>query len=215
MPSLTVLGVCSPDKKQEMENLVREEARKLDFLKPQMSIAELKCGKNDFWYAFNKFCICEMHMSFDTDFALVVQFDGRILNPKAWTDDFFKYDYIGAPWPDRVVGNGGFSLRSGKLCKLVAMELGGKWKSRYDGHTSIGVDGHEDVFYCRNERRLLESKWKAKFAPFDVAKKFSVEHGVYSNQLGAHHKMTYNGKPYNLKQMTDKDFESLFQKIQS
>jgi len=210
-PSLTVLGVCSPDKKQEMENLVREEARKLDFLKPQMSIAEIKCGKSDFWYAFNKFCICEMHNSFDTDFALIVQFDGRILNPSAWTDEFFNYDYIGAPWGDKVVGNGGFCLRSRKLCEFVSRELGQKWKDRYSRYVNVSPDGHEDVFYCRHERRFLESKG-FKFAPFEVARKFSVEHGVYSGQLGAHNSFSFNGTRYSLKNISKDDFKSIFQK---
>ena len=31
-----------------------------------------------------------------TDFVLTIQHDGFILNPDAWRDDFFDYDYIGA-----------------------------------------------------------------------------------------------------------------------
>ena len=37
----------------------------------------------------------------DTDFVLTIQHDGFIINPLAWRDDFFNYDYIGAPWPWR------------------------------------------------------------------------------------------------------------------
>ncbi len=33
-----------------------------------------------------------------TPFALVIQYDGFILNPDAWRDEFLDYDYIGAPW---------------------------------------------------------------------------------------------------------------------
>ena len=33
----------------------------------------------------------------NTDFALIVQPDGWVLNSSAWTDKFLEYDYIGAP----------------------------------------------------------------------------------------------------------------------
>src|SRR5262249_12882229 len=52
----------------------------------------------------------------DTPHVLLVQWDGFVLNPGAWREDFLSYDYVGAPWPwhqdGRNVGNGGFSLRS-------------------------------------------------------------------------------------------------------
>jgi len=53
---------------------------------------------------------------FKTDFVLLVQWDSWILNPDAWTDGFFAYDYIGSHnkgW--KGGGNGGFSLRSSRL----------------------------------------------------------------------------------------------------
>jgi hypothetical protein len=59
-----------------------------------------------------------------------VQSDGFILNANFWDPKFLSYDYIGAPWPQKLflqpdnaelnmqrncVGNGGFSLRSKEL----------------------------------------------------------------------------------------------------
>ena len=63
-----------------------------------------------------------MNNYFDTDYVLTFQSDGFILNPDAWTDEFFNYDYIGAPWGDNryAVGNGGFSFRSKKLMNFVS-----------------------------------------------------------------------------------------------
>jgi hypothetical protein len=52
---------------------------------------------------------------FTEDHILVVQPDSLIVNPAAWHDFLLEYDYIGAPWPDGTVGNGGFSLRSRRL----------------------------------------------------------------------------------------------------
>ena len=36
----------------------------------------------------------------DSDFALIVQDDGHIVNPTKWNAEFLNYDYIGAPWPN-------------------------------------------------------------------------------------------------------------------
>ena len=61
---------------------------------------------------------------------LIIQWDGFVLQPSKWNEEFESYDYIGAPWPKKLflqpgnielnmlknsVGNGGFSLRSKKL----------------------------------------------------------------------------------------------------
>ena len=51
-----------------------------------------------------------------TSHALLVQWDGYVINPLAWDAAFLDCDYIGAKWfwqPEGCrVGNGGFSLRS-------------------------------------------------------------------------------------------------------
>jgi hypothetical protein len=76
---------------------------------------------------YSQFCINKLHSYVDTEFCLVFQDDGFILNPELWSADFLKYDYIGAPWPLYIgwptvgsqVGNGGFSLRSKKLLEFT------------------------------------------------------------------------------------------------
>ena len=51
-----------------------------------------------------------------TAHVLLIQWDGFVINPQAWRDEFLACDYIGAKWFWRDsslrVGNGGFSLRS-------------------------------------------------------------------------------------------------------
>lgn len=67
--------------------------------------------------------IKELNKYIETSYVLIIQYDGFILNPDAWTDEFLEYDYIGAPWwytDDCNVGNGGFSLRSKKLLEILA-----------------------------------------------------------------------------------------------
>ena len=75
-----------------------------------------------------------------SDYVLIIQHDGHVINHKKWDDLFLKFDYIGAPWPNSKkwnerwkyypkemeekilknldlnrIGNGGFSLRSKKF----------------------------------------------------------------------------------------------------
>jgi hypothetical protein len=65
------------------------------------------------------FVLHELHHYIDSDFVLLVEWDGYIINPTAWTNEFLNFDYIGAVWGHHKdgfrVGNGGFSLRSRKL----------------------------------------------------------------------------------------------------
>jgi len=66
-------------------------------------------------YSF--FVVRELYKYVDTSHLLIVQHDGWICNPKAWDDEWYKYDYIGSnvTWMDNKGGNGGFSFRSKRL----------------------------------------------------------------------------------------------------
>jgi len=124
---------------------------------------------------YNAFCINHLYKYVDTDFVLLFQNDGFILNPKHWSDDFLNYDYIGAPWPsyeNSRVGNGGFSLRSKKFLNAV------KNLVYIDG---IGLSGGEftpeDHLLCRHYYDYL-IKLGIKFAPIDIAIRFSFEQAI-------------------------------------
>ena len=56
-PSLTVLGICSTDKKEAMQRLVQAESEKIRFLNPEISIAEINFKNKNFWAEFNRFCV--------------------------------------------------------------------------------------------------------------------------------------------------------------
>jgi predicted O-methyltransferase YrrM len=117
---------------------------------------------------YSRFLLLNLHEYVETDYCLIVHADGYIHNPHLWTDDFKKWDYIGAPWPKSLwfvddktrVGNGGVSLRSKRLMK----------------ETSVfkNVQAHEDHFICQAARDYLNGK-NIHIAPLDVAKKFSHE----------------------------------------
>jgi hypothetical protein len=108
--------------------------------------------------------------------ALVIQWDGFILHPERWDPAFLDYDYIGAVWPpfpDTPVGNGGFSLRSRKL--LAALE-----------RPDIVILHPEDKCICITNRTLLERDCGIRFAPVEVAERFSVERTPWHDAFGFH-----------------------------
>jgi hypothetical protein len=129
---------------------------------------------------YNKFIVFELYKHIDTDYALIIQDDGFVVNANEWKPEFLNYDYIGAPWPlpyddfsyrDAFnnlirVGNGGFSLRSKKILSL-ADKLKLEWKS-YFGYYN------EDGFFTCHNRHIYEQNG-CIFAPLDVAKYFSHE----------------------------------------
>lgn len=141
----------------------------------------------------------------DTDYCVTIQDDGFIINPEFWNDEWFKYDYIGAPWPlpsddysyrtpdgEIVrVGNGAVSFRSKKILNLP-YELEFAWRP-YFGNCN------EDGFLTCHNRRLLQH-FGVKFAPLEVAKWFSREHEIEENQDVEHpfgfHKLNGRNQQY-------------------
>jgi hypothetical protein len=116
------------------------------------------------------------------DYNLIVQYDGFAINNEAWIDSFLSYDYIGAPWTDGIVGNGGFSLRSRKLYDAL-LELNPETNSNLYDEPEINVvlkDDRkyipEDVIIGRILRNKLIEDYDIKFAPKGVASRFSVEY---------------------------------------
>ncbi len=136
---------------------------------------------------YSKFCVKELTKFFDTEFVLVCQHDGFVYKPELWEDQFLEYDYIGAPWPQQLlwpkvprhfqVGNGGFSIRSKKLQDFLRKNY-----SMLKQHMA------EDVVICQYNRAMLEKKG-FKFAPVDVAYRFSVECGEMHPAFGQHARM--------------------------
>lgn len=145
---------------------------------------------------YSEFCIKDLYKYVDTEFVLMIQYDGFILNPQSWTDEFLKYDYIGAPWfierefwftkfglprelkGQTVVGNGGFSLRSKKFLETSAKLAEQGVFKKYQP---------EDLQLCVFHKKEMEQEGIV-FAPKEVAEKFSVEGSdcVYDAQFGFH-----------------------------
>lgn len=151
------------------------------------NIRDDNCTNIDKW---NEAIIYELPKHIDTKFALLIHPDGYVINPKAWTNRWLNYDYIGSPFPlpkddysyrDEEgnlvrVGNS-VSLRSKKLMDLIGQrpkDYFWSFKEKY-GNTN------EDGFICCHNRKWLESKG-CKFASLEIAKYFGKEHEIEENK---------------------------------
>ncbi len=116
--------------------------------------------------AYSRFVIKDLLRHVESEHVLLIQWDGYVVNPGAWEDGFLRHDYIGARWgfhqDAHCVGNGGFSLRSRRL--LDALQ-----------DPAIDRFEPEDDMICRHFRPLLESRYGMRFAPPEVADRFSFE----------------------------------------
>lgn len=128
-------------------------------------------------------CIRNLHSKFDTDYVVVLQSDGMPVRPGL--ENFFgKWDYIGAPWPGYGnwkdwfiyprfgVGNGGFCLRSKRICRQAAKSYEAFWK-----HLPYTLLVGDDVFYCKT-MPFLSRRWRKAFRypTIEEALKFSIEY---------------------------------------
>ena len=145
---------------------------------------------------YAKFCVEELHKHIDTEYCLLVQSDGFIINTDYWTDEFLQYDYIGAPWPhhDHAVGNGGFCLRSKKF-----LQASSKLKYTSDAHLVAGlserqfVQGHvapEDWFIIIHNHEHMK-KENIHYPSPELAFQLSVEHPSMIKQFDRYNLDTY------------------------
>jgi hypothetical protein len=149
-------------------------------------IKHIKIDELDY-EGYNRFVVYDLKNYVDTDYVIIIQDDGYIINPHLWNDKFFEYDYIGAPWPmpqDNFsyrdafnnlvrVGNGGFSFRSKKLLSLPS-ELNLEWKPFFGFY-------NEDGFFTCHNRHFFEAEG-CKYAPVEVAVHFSFESEIPENK---------------------------------
>jgi hypothetical protein len=143
----------------------------------------------------NNFMVFDVYKYIDTDYVMFVEWDGYVLNYKAWEETFLEFDYIGSPWGiditqpywkdlskfvenDKLVGNSGFSIRSKKLLTFLGTD---KYilNQRDDKFTT------QDLFVCQKNRKYIVDNG-FKFADIDTAAHFSSELMPYFGQFGWH-----------------------------
>lgn len=130
--------------------------------------------------AFNYKMVYELAEHIHTDYVLLVHYDGFVVHPESWRDEFLAYDYIGSPWPLPTeehnyrdakgeicrVGNS-VSIRSKRLLEFPK-QAGLKWERLEDGSYN------EDIFLCCKYKNVIEEAGM-RFAPIEVAKYFGHE----------------------------------------
>jgi hypothetical protein len=194
LPNITIVVVDTITADQALK-AIKYSCREIEFGAKKLITSQdiqdndveiIKCEPLNY-FEFSHFCVYRLHEYIDTEFALLIHPDGYVVNPSQWTDEFLQYDYIGAIWPlphdsfsfrddagvIQRMGNGGFTLRSKKLLSL-ASELNIPWQS-YHGFYN------EDGFYCVYHRKTYE-KHGCKYAPLEIAAKFSHESHVPENE---------------------------------
>lgn len=116
------------------------------------------------WQSYNIFVNRIVPTHLHSDFAMSVHEDGFPLEVSLWRPEFLEYDYIGAPWDDGMVGNGGFNIESRRLMDLKC---------------AMPVAGDEfclpsDRLVCTARRSYFEERG-VRFAPQSLALAFSTE----------------------------------------
>ena len=144
---------------------------------------------------YNIFCLTQLYDYVNTEYVLLIQSDGFVINSNLWSNEFLNYDYIGAAWDTNVlinntlnipilkqkliessykynIGNGGFSLRSKNLLKATR-EL---YNKNYD-------EIAEDAIIGVAMRKQLENL-NLKFPPNNqIPFKFSCEMRIVDGYL--------------------------------
>ena len=128
---------------------------------------------------YNEIIFQDLHKYFETSHCLIVQSDSFVVNSNLWKEEFLEFDYIGAPWSNKIqinpnlvlhlekntVGNGGFSLRSHKLAETSAKINFNSLKFPLKS---------EDIIICHYLYKEMLNNG-IRFAPPELAAQFSME----------------------------------------
>lgn len=189
--NVTIISACHSEKIDQTIKAMKYSMREIDFHSCLIltdkdintdGIEIINVGHDIDLIEYNRICINDLHKYVNTDYCLVIQWDGFVINPKRWSDEFLNYDYIGSNWiinnPNiNTVGNGGFSLRSKKFLevssKIDYTPHECKWLS--DSQKSYMPITPEDWFLCFDKYDYMIQNG-IKFSDKSIADKFSVEH---------------------------------------
>lgn len=144
-------------------------------LKPILNYCMLMTS-NWFWHTFNSYYRV---LTFQMDTALL----------RNGIEDFYKWDYVGAPCysyvEDNTIQNGGLSLRNPRIMEYISRYHG--WNTDLGELIQLGQGSTasffaEDIFFTY---RMIKHKI-GNIAPMEQAKLFSVESKFVWGSLGYH-----------------------------
>lgn len=96
---------------------------------------------------YSIFMLYSLGQIIDTDFALIVQNDGWVVDGSKWRDEFFDYDYIGGPILNLL------EFRDGKFHQRLAVEY---WLENWDLIPSNLVE-YQNGGFCLRSKKLLNA----------------------------------------------------------
>jgi len=173
--------------KYSMRDIIFGDAVLVSHIKPDDLPADIRfeyTSQNKTIDEFNYKMIYEMHKFIHTEFMLLIHYDGFVINPQSWRNDFLDYDYVGAPWPKnkRLVDANGNICRVGNSVSLRSkrlMELPSKLNLPFEPLDFEPYKNmtNEDLIICVKNRHIFE-KNAMRFAPLEVAKHFSHEANI-------------------------------------
>ena len=188
LPNVTLLAATSIDIDQtqlamriSLQNILFGAAKLLSSSPPKKKYSDIEYVSIPpmNFLDYSRLVIEDLHKYFETSHCLIVQADSFVVNSDLWKDEFLEFDYIAAPWSDKiqvnpnlvlnmkenVVGNGGFSLRSHKLAKTT---------SKINFKSLKFPIKSEDVVICHYLYKKMIEKG-IRFAPPKLAAQFSME----------------------------------------
>ena len=188
LPNVTLLAATSIDIDQtqlairiSLQNILFGAAKLLSSSPPKKKYSDIEYVSIPpmNFLDYSRLIIEDLHKYFETSHCLIVQADSFVVNSDLWKDEFLEFDYIAAPWSDKiqvnpnlvlnmkenVVGNGGFSLRSHKLTKTT---------SKINFNSLKFPIKSEDVVICHYLYKQMIEKG-IRFAPPELAAQFSME----------------------------------------
>ena len=188
LPNVTLLAATSIDIDQtqlamriSLQNILFGAAKLLSSSPPKKKYSDIEYVSIPpmNFLDYSRLVIEDLHKYFETSHCLIVQADSFVVNSDLWKDEFLEFDYIAAPWSDKiqvnpnlvlnmkenVVGNGGFSLRSHKLAKTT---------SKINFKSLKFPIKSEDVVICHYLYKQMIEKG-IRFAPPELAAQFSME----------------------------------------
>ena len=133
---------------------------------------------------FNYETVYNMGDYIDTEFALLVHYDGYVVHPENWRDEFLDYDYIGSPWPLPPEGDettyrdiNGNICRVGNSVSIRSKRLMDLPRKEQIPWTPEKGWFNEDGFICCRNKHIFEAAG-CKFAPLELAIYFGHENMI-------------------------------------
>ena len=121
---------------------------------------------------YSRWVIKNLPYEIESEYYLIMQWDGFIVNPNKWNTDFLKYDYLGG---GGGLQNGGFSLRKTskmrKLSNIKYCDYFGNEDSFYSlffNDVCKNVNKTDDRFDENFYKECVENEWIYKNQPFDI-----------------------------------------------